>query len=127
MPSATQNGLGIEDAKSLPGSGVMAVCAGADTPLTADAMHLLAARQVPDAPGKASETGGIAPGGLEQNAMRISRSREAVDGPLRTIISEMHRQCVPQGEGEGRVDCVDGADIAGFGKLADAMLVCGVA
>ncbi|MYG80830.1 MAG: glutamate dehydrogenase, partial [Gemmatimonadetes bacterium] len=128
MPCATQNELDLEDAKSLLGNGVMAVCEGANMPLTADAMHLHAAREVLHAPGKASNAGGVAVSGLEQaqNSMRISWSREEVDGRLQTIMSEIHRQCVRHGEGKSRVNYVDGANIAGFKKVADAMLAYGV-
>ena len=128
MPCATQNELDLEDAKSLLGNGVMAVCEGANMPLTADAMHLLAAGDVLHAPGKASNAGGVAVSGLEQaqNSMRISWSRQEVDGRLQTIMSEIHRQCVRHGEGKSRVNYVDGANIAGFKKVADAMLAYGV-
>ena len=128
MPCATQNELDAEDAKSLLGNGVMAVCEGANMPLTADAIHLLAERKVLHAPGKASNAGGVAVSGLEQsqNSMRISWSREEVDGRLQTIMSEIHQRCVQHGEEKGRVDYVAGANIAGFKKVADAMLAYGV-
>ena len=128
MPCATQNELDLEDAKSLLGNGVMAVSEGANMPLTAGAVHLLADRGVLHAPGKASNAGGVAVSGLEQsqNSMRISWSRDEVDGRLQTIMSEIHRQCVRHGERKGRVNYVDGANIAGFKKVADAMLAYGV-
>ncbi len=128
MPCATQNELDAEDAKSLLANGVMAVCEGANMPLTPDAIHLLAERKVLHAPGKASNAGGVAVSGLEQsqNSMRISWSREEVDGRLQTIMSEIHQRCVQHGEEKGRVDYVTGANIAGFKKVADAMLAYGV-
>ncbi len=128
MPCATQNELDLQDAKLLIDNGVMAVCEGANMPLTADAIHLLAQRRVLHAPGKASNAGGVAVSGLEQsqNSMRISWSRDEVDRRLQTIMSEIHQRCVQHGEEEGRVNYVTGANIAGFKKVADAMLAYGV-
>ncbi len=128
MPCATQNELDVEDAKSLLDNGVVAVCEGSNMPATADAIRLLAERKVLHAPGKASNAGGVAVSGLEQsqNSMRISWSRDEVDRRLQTIMSEIHERCVQHGEEKGRVNYVTGANIAGFKKVADAMLAYGV-
>ena len=128
MPCATQIELDLQDTQLLLDNGVMAVCEGANMPLTADAIHLLAQRRVLHAPGKASNAGGVAVSGLEQsqNSMRISWSRDEVDRRLQTIMSEIHQRCVQPGEEEGRVNYVTGANIAGFKKVADAMLAYGV-
>jgi glutamate dehydrogenase (NADP+) len=128
MPCATQNELQEEDAKTLIDNGVMAVCEGANMPVTADAARLLAANNILHAPGKASNAGGVAVSGLElsQNAMRISWSHDEVDSRLKKIISEIHSRCVEHGKSNGRVDYIRGANIAGFQKVADAMLAYGI-
>lgn len=128
MPCATQNEMDGDDAKALVDSGVLAVCEGANMPLTADAASVLEAHGVLHAPGKASNAGGVAVSGLEQsqNAMRISWTRDEVDGRLQSIIADIHARCVEHGHHEGRVNYVNGANIAGFKKVADAMLAYGV-
>lgn len=128
MPCATQNELDEEDAKTLAGHGVMAVCEGANMPVTAEAAHLLAEEKILHAPGKASNAGGVSVSGLEQsqNSMRVSWSREEVDERLQEIMKSIHTRCVEHGERDGRVDYVAGANIAGFKKVADAMLAYGV-
>ena len=129
MPCATQNELEGEDAKSLVDNGVLAVCEGANMPTTADAAEHFRKHDVLHAPGKASNAGGVAVSGLEQsqNAMRISWSREEVDQRLQKIMTDLHKRCIEFGEGKsGRVNYVDGANIAGFKKVADAMLAYGV-
>ncbi len=128
MPCATQNELDADAARGLISNGVRAVCEGANMPTTADAALLFRERHVLHAPGKASNAGGVAVSGLEQsqNAMRISWSREDVDGRLQTIMKEIHERCVEYGRQDGHVDYVDGANIAGFKKVADAMLAYGV-
>ncbi|QDU61635.1 NADP-specific glutamate dehydrogenase [Planctomycetes bacterium Pan216] len=129
MPCATQNELDVSDAESLIGNGVIAVCEGANMPVTADAAHLLRDRGILHAPGKASNAGGVAVSGLEQsqNATRISWSREEVDRRLREIMKSIHARCVAFGEGKGgKVNYVDGANISGFEKVAEAMLAYGV-
>ena len=128
MPCATQNELDAKDAKTLCGNGVMAVSEGANMPLTAEAAHLFAERKVLHAPGKASNAGGVAVSGLEQsqNSQRISWPRDEVDRRLRTIMSEIHQQCIQHGAEIGHVDYVTGANIAGFKKVADTMLAYGV-
>lgn len=97
-------------------------------PVTADAARFFATRNILHAPGKASNAGGVAVSGLElsQNAMRISWSHDEVDSKLKKIISEIHLRCVEYGKSHGRVDYVRGANIAGFQKVADAMLAYGV-
>lgn len=128
MPCATQNELNGKDAESLVDGGVLAVCEGANMPLTAEAAEVFHHRGVLHAPGKASNAGGVAVSGLEQsqNAMRISWSREEVDQRLRDIMAQIHARCVEHGEIDGRVNYVDGANIAGFQKVADAVLAYGV-
>ena len=130
MPCATQNELDENDAKTLVKGGVIAVCEGANMPLTAPAAHLFRDQNVLHAPGKASNAGGVAVSGLEQsqNAMRLSWSHEEVDQRLQGIVSEIHERCVQFGRpgDAGRVDYVDGANIGGFEKVASAMLAYGV-
>ena len=128
MPCATQNELDGSDAEALIKNGVVAVCEGANMPVTADAAHRFKAAGVLHAPGKASNAGGVAVSGLEQsqNAMRISWSREEVDERLRNIMKEIHSRCVKHGRQGDRVDYVDGANIAGFEKVAEAMMAYGV-
>ena len=128
MPCATQNELEKDGAKTLIDNGVMAVCEGANMPTTAEASELFQKNEILHAPGKASNAGGVAVSGLEQsqNAMRISWSREEVDERLKDIMKEIHSRCTEYGEKNGRVNYVDGANIAGFQKVADAMLSYGV-
>jgi len=124
MPCATQNELNHEDAKLLIKNGLKAVCEGSNMPTTAEAMIEFRNNKVLHAPGKASNAGGVAVSGLEQsqNAMRISWTRDEVDGRLRSIMQDIHARCVEEGEKNGIVDYVDGANIAGFKKIATAML-----
>jgi len=128
MPCATQNELEKNDARKLIDNGLIAVCEGANMPTTADAAQLLKASNILHAPGKASNAGGVAVSGLEQsqNSMRISWTREEVDERLQKIMKEIHSRCVKYGESDGRVNYVDGANIAGFEKVAEAMLAYGV-
>lgn len=128
MPCATQNELQKEDAETLVANGVLAVCEGANMPTTYDALHVLQEANVLHAPGKAANAGGVAVSGLEQsqNAMRISWSRDEVDRRLREIIEQIHSRCVEYGQTNGHVNYVDGANIAGFQKVAEAMLAYGV-
>lgn len=128
MPCATQNELDAADAKTLIDNGVMAVCEGANMPTTVSAAMQFRKHRVLHAPGKASNAGGVAVSGLEQsqNAMRISWSRDEVDERLIKIMKEIHAKCVEYGHRDGRIDYVDGANIAGFQKVAEAMLSYGV-
>ncbi len=129
MPCATENELDEKDAKSLIDNGVIAVCEGANMPVTIDAMRLFRKNDILHAPGKASNAGGVAVSGLEQsqNSMRVSWSREEVEEKLRKIMNEIHERCVEFGKGmDGRINYIDGANIGGFRKVADAMLAYGV-
>lgn len=128
LPCATQNELDGKDAQMLVKNGVLAVCEGANMPTTPEASDVLRSHSIPHAPGKASNAGGVAVSGLEQsqNAMRISWSREEVDGRLQDIMQAIHRRCVEHGTTDGKVNYADGANIAGFKKVADAMLSYGI-
>ena len=128
MPCATQNELAEKGALELVKNGVMVVCEGANMPTTVGAATVFKQNDVLHAPGKAANAGGVAVSGLEQsqNSMRISWSREEVDQRLQKIIAEIHERCVQHGKQNGRVNYVDGANIAGFRKVADAMLAYGV-
>jgi glutamate dehydrogenase (NADP+) len=128
MPCATQNEVTADDAQVLVTNGVKAVCEGANMPTTADAVEIFREKRVLFAPGKAANAGGVAVSGLEQsqNAMRISWPRNEVDERLQRIMSSIHARCVQFGERDGRVDYVDGANIAGFQKVAEALLAYGV-
>jgi len=128
MPCATQNELTAEDAQLLVTNGVKAVCEGANMPTTAEAVEVIREHRILFAPGKAANAGGVAVSGLEQsqNAMRISWSHNEVDERLQRIMSSIHACCVKYGQRDGRVDYVDGANIAGFRKVAEALLAYGV-
>jgi len=125
LPCATQNELTADDARTLITHGVKCVAEGANMPATLDAAQALIAAGVLYAPGKASNAGGVAVSGLEmsQNAIRLSWTREEVDARLQAIMRDIHENCVCHGQdGQGRVNYLDGANIAGFVKVADAML-----
>ncbi|MEM9016537.1 MAG: NADP-specific glutamate dehydrogenase [Verrucomicrobiota bacterium] len=124
MPCATQNELETEGATNLVKNGVIAVCEGANMPTSLDAIEIFREHKVLHAPGKASNAGGVAVSGLEQsqNAMRISWSPEEVDNRLRDIMKNIHERCVEDGDEDGHVDYIDGSNIAGFKKVADAMI-----
>jgi len=129
LPCATQNELDAEDAKTLVKNGVKCVAEGANMPSTLEAFHVFEANNVLYAPGKASNAGGVATSGLEmsQNAMRLSWTREEVDARLHKIMSDIHEACVEYGRGpDGKVSYVNGANIAGFVKVADAMIAQGI-
>ncbi len=129
LPCATQNELHADDARRLVDNGVVCVAEGANMPCTADAVRVFEQAKVLYAPGKASNAGGVATSGLEmsQNAMRLSWTREEVDARLREIMTGIHAACLRYGKQEdGSVSYVDGANIAGFVKVADAMLAQGV-
>lgn len=125
LPCATQNELTEEDAKKLIEKGVKYVGEGANMPCTTEAVHLFQEHNVLFAPGKAVNAGGVAASGLEmaQNALQLSWEWEKVDEKLFCIMQEIHKQCVKFGEDEnGEVDYVKGANLAGFVKVADAMM-----
>ncbi len=129
FPCATQNELLIEDAQALVKNGVRAVAEGANMPCTAEATEHFLENDVLFGPAKAANAGGVAVSGLEQsqNQLRISWSREEVDGRLMHIMADIHAKCVSYGTREGKpVDYKTGANIAGFVKVADAMLAYGV-
>jgi Glutamate dehydrogenase/leucine dehydrogenase len=129
LPSATQNELDENDAKTLVANGVVCVSEGANMPSTIEAIKVFEQAGVLYAPGKASNAGGVATSGLEmsQNAARLSWPREEVDARLLQIMRGIHEACLHYGTGpDGRVSYVDGANIAGFVKVADAMLAQGV-
>ncbi|MDF1860243.1 MAG: NADP-specific glutamate dehydrogenase [Verrucomicrobiales bacterium] len=127
MPCATQNELDGEDAKRLADNGVIAVIEGANMPTTQEAIDLFRERGVLHAPGKASNAGGVAVSGLEQsqNAMRVSWDRDEVDNRLQKIMQDIHKRCVEEGGGGDHIDYIDGSNIAGFKKVASAMLAYG--
>jgi glutamate dehydrogenase (NADP+) len=129
LPCATQNELDANDAKTLIANGVICVAEGANMPSTIEAAKAFEAAGVLYAPGKASNAGGVATSGLEmsQNALRLSWSREEVDARLLVIMQNIHAACLKYGKrSDGRVSYIDGANVAGFVKVADAMLAQGV-
>ncbi len=129
LPCATQNELDAKDAKHLIANGVVCVAEGANMPSTLDAVDLFLEAGTLYAPGKASNAGGVATSGLEmsQNAMRLSWTHSEVDLRLHEIMKDIHGNCVRHGErSDGTVNYVEGANIAGFVKIADAMLAQGV-
>jgi len=129
LPCATQNELDGDDARTLVKHGVVCVAEGANMPSTLDAVKVFEDAGVLYAPGKASNAGGVATSGLEmsQNAMRLAWPREEVDARLLGIMRSIHEACLRYGQRpDGRVSYVDGANIAGFVKVADAMLAQGV-
>ena len=129
VPCATQNELQEADARTLVKNGVLAVAEGANMPTDLQGVHVFRAAGTLFAPGKAANAGGVAVSGLEQsqNALRLSWSREEVDERLQDIMRKIHAKCVQFGTREdGSVNYVTGANIAGFVKVADAMLAYGV-
>ena len=129
MPCATQNELNGEEAKTLMSNGCVAVSEGANMPSTPEAAHAFQAAKILYAPGKASNAGGVATSGLEmsQNSLRINWTRKEVDERLKKIMSDIHDSCIKFGkQDDGYIDYVTGANIAGFVKVADAMLAQGV-
>jgi glutamate dehydrogenase (NADP+) len=129
LPCATQNELDENDAKVLIANGVLCVAEGANMPSTIEAAKAFEAAGVLYAPGKASNAGGVATSGLEmsQNAMRLSWTRDEVDARLLQIMQGIHAACLQYGKrADGSVSYIDGANIAGFVKVADAMTAQGV-
>jgi glutamate dehydrogenase (NADP+) len=130
FPCATQNEIDGEEARTLVKNGIRGVCEGANMPTTPDAVAVFSeASYVLHAPAKAANAGGVAVSGLEmsQNSLRLSWSEADVDDRLRKIIRNIHDQCVEYGLQEGgHVDYFKGANIAGFTKVAEAMLAYGV-
>jgi glutamate dehydrogenase (NADP+) len=129
LPCATQNELNAEDAELLVKNGCICVCEGANMPCTPEAVEVLQKNGLLFAPGKAANAGGVATSGLEmsQNSMKLHWSRNEVDNRLHEIMCNIHGQCVKYGKrSDGYVDYVKGANIAGFLKVANAMLDMGV-
>jgi len=129
MPCATQNEVNGEEAKTLLSNGCFVISEGANMPSTPEAVHAFQAAKILYAPGKASNAGGVATSGLEmsQNSLRINWSRDEVDAKLKKIMTDIHDSCIEFGKDEnGYIDYVTGANIAGFVKVADAMLAQGV-
>ena len=129
LPCATQNELNLNDAKTLVKNGCICVSEGANMPSTNKAIEFFLKSKILYAPGKASNAGGVATSGLEmtQNSLRYNWSREEVDEKLREIMLNIHNSCLKHGkEKDGYINYVKGANIAGFVKVADAMLAQGV-
>ena len=129
LPCATQNELQEEDARALVSNGCKVVGEGANMPCTPEAIAVFQEAKILFSPGKASNAGGVATSGLEmsQNSLRFNWTSEEVDTKLKQIMKDIHEQCVKYGtEEDGFVDYVKGANIAGFVKVADAMLAQGV-
>lgn len=129
LPCATQNELTKDDANSLIKNGVLCVCEGANMPSTPEAIEAFHLGGILFSPGKASNAGGVATSGLEmsQNSLRLSWSSREVDEKLQNIMKEVHESCVKYGSQEnGSIDYVKGANLAGFVKVADAMIDQGV-
>ena len=129
LPCATQNELNEDDATMLLNNGCICVSEGANMPSTIKAIHTFQKAKILYAPGKASNAGGVATSGLEmtQNSLRLSWTREEVDAKLKEIMYNIHDSCIKYGKSDdGYIDYVKGANIAGFVKVADAMLAQGV-
>ena len=129
MPCATQNELDGEDAKTLLANGCIAVSEGANMPSTPEAVEAFLAAKILYAPGKASNAGGVSVSGLEmtQNAQKLGWSAQEVDERLHQIMENIHAQCVKFGQcPDGTVNYVKGANVAGFMKVARAMMAQGV-
>lgn len=129
LPSATQNELNGDDAKTLVANGVIAVSEGANMPSTPEAVNVFLDAAILYAPGKAANAGGVSVSGLEmsQNSERLSWTEEEVDNRLKLIMKDIHENCVKYGKGnDGFVNYVKGANIAGFMKVAKAMMAQGV-
>jgi glutamate dehydrogenase (NADP+) len=130
LPCATQNELNEKDAKMLLNNGCICVSEGANMPSTKEAIALFQKAQILFAPGKASNAGGVATSGLEmtQNSLRFNWTRKEVDDKLQEIMGNIHDKCIKYGKDEntGYIDYVKGANIAGFVKVADAMLAQGI-
>ena len=128
LPCATQNELNQEEAKTLVANGCVCVSEGANMPSTPEAIAVFQNAKILFAPGKASNAGGVATSGLEmsQNSLRMNWTREEVDKKLKNIMKDIHASCIKYGTEQDYVDYVKGANIAGFVKVADAMLDQGI-
>jgi glutamate dehydrogenase (NADP+) len=128
FPSATQNEINEQDAKTLVANGCIAIGEGANMPTTPEGVRVFQKARLLYSPGKAANAGGVATSGLEmsQNSMRFSWSREEVNKKLQEIMVSIHESCVKWGKEKDYIDYVKGANLAGFTKVADAMLDQGV-
>ena len=128
FPCATQNELDVDDARTLVRNGCIAVAEGANMPTYQQGIDVFREAKILFAPSKAANAGGVAVSGLEmtQNIMRLQWSRAELCGRLRVIMSDIHGRCVEYGEERGYINYAKGANIAGFVKVADAMLAYGV-
>ena len=129
LPCATQNELNKQDAEMLVKNGCICVCEGANMPCTPEAIETIQKNGILFAPGKAANAGGVGTSGLEmsQNSMKLNWSRQEVDSRLHEIMRNIHTQCVTNGKRkDGYIDYVKGANIAGFLKVANAMLDTGI-
>lgn len=128
LPCATQNELTKRDARLLVKNNCIAVCEGANMPCSIDAVDIFLNSKVLYAPGKASNAGGVAVSGLEmsQNSLRMNWTRDEVNERLKSIMSEIHQNCVKYGSGGEIVNYVNGSNISGFIKVADSMIDQGV-
>lgn len=129
LPSATQNEINGDDAKALVANGVIAVSEGANMPSTPEAIRVFQEAKILYAPGKAANAGGVSVSGLEmtQNSIKLSWSQEEVDEKLKSIMKNIHEACVQYGtEPDGYINYVKGANVAGFMKVAKAMMAQGI-
>ena len=128
MPSATQNEIDGDDARALLAQGVIAVSEGANMPSTPEAIKEFLAAKILYAPGKAANAGGVSVSGLEmaQNSQKLSWTSEEVDEKLKQIMANIHEQCVKYGKEGDFVNYVKGANVAGFMKVARAMMAQGI-
>ena len=129
LPSATQNEINGDDAKALVANGVFAVSEGANMPSTPEAIRVFQEAKILYAPGKAANAGGVSVSGLEmtQNSIKLSWSQEEVDEKLKSIMKNIHEACVKYGtEPDGYINYVKGANVAGFMKVANAMMAQGI-
>ena len=129
LPSATQNEINGDDAKALIANGVFAVSEGANMPSTPEAIRVFQEAKILYAPGKAANAGGVSVSGLEmtQNSIKLSWTQEEVDEKLKSIMKNIHEACVKYGtEPDGYINYVKGANVAGFMKVANAMMAQGI-
>ncbi len=129
LPSATQNELDEHDARQLIDNGVICIAEGANMPCSSKAIHLIEKSNILYGPGKAANAGGVTVSGLEmsQNSLRFSWSREKVDHKLKNVMHQIHKKCLNYGNtDDGQISYEKGANIAGFVKVADAMIALGV-
>mgnify|MGYP002635263980 FL=1 len=128
FPCATQNEIELSDAKNLIKNGCKALSEGANMPTTHAAIAALIKAKIIFAPGKAANAGGVSVSGLEmtQNSIRLAWNREELEGRLKNIMHEIHQQCINYGTEKDHVDYIKGANLAGFVKVAEAMVAYGV-